>query len=173
MPHHIFFAINQSLKFIRGGFFLLLLQNLPQQNNNKGELMTDKKISVYFNMLDTNGYVFNGLHTYVANITPAQLTQISKRLEYMPAPMKKFGLQKITSNIHGNTLEINRTFDTETLDDEEHIMMHCTGQWCNCPEYIHKTCIKNLASGKCKNQYMRQTVGEILFPDVYKHQKQR
>ena len=67
----------------------------------------------------------------------------------------------------------NRTFDAETLDDEDYIFMHCTGAWCNCPETIHKKCAKNLCNGKCKNQYMRETVGAILFPELYKRYNQK
>lgn len=156
-----------------GGIFQIFIPAQFQSTKTKGDFMTDKKISVYFNMLDKNGFVFNGLHDMVTRITPAQVTQIVKRLEVAPHPMKKFGLCKMTPSVSGDKIDINRTFDAETLDDEDYIMMHCTGEWCNCPESIHKTCIKNLAAGKCKNKYMQYCVGEILFPHLYKNQKQR
>lgn len=135
--------------------------------------MTDKKISVYFNMLDKNGFEISGTRTYVMNITPAAASQISKRLEFYPAPKQKFGLHSVVADFVGDRMDINRTFDPQTMDDGEYIMMHCTGHWCNCPEYIGRKCIQNLSSGKCKNKYMRQTIGEVLFPEIYKPQKQR
>ncbi len=135
--------------------------------------MTDKKISVYFNMQDKDGYTIKGLHTHVAEITPAQATQITKRLEFLPYPMRAFGLCKMTARISGNCLEINRTFDANRLDDEDYIMMRCTGEWCNCPTIIHKRCIQCLSNGDCVNKYMRDAVGSILFPQLYNMPKQR
>lgn len=135
--------------------------------------MTDKKISVFFNMLDKNGYTFSGLHTSVATITPSQAHQITELLSSATPPMAKFGLCKMTALYKEGNLEINRTFDPETLDDEEYIMMHCIGQWCNCPTTIHKKCIQNLSSGRCQNKYMRDTVGTVLFPQHYASQRQK
>ena len=137
--------------------------------------MTDKPIGVCFNMLDKNGNTINGLYTEMSHITLSQANQIIKNLSQSPYPMRKFGLCKMTATLSsdGKTLNINRTFDSETLDDEGHIFMHCAGTWCSCPEIIHKKCIKNLCNGKCKNQYMCETVGAILFPELYKRYNQK
>ncbi len=137
--------------------------------------MTDKSIRVFFNMLDKNGNVIDGLHTETSYITQSQATQIVNALKSVPYPMRKFGLCKMTATLSsdGTRLDVNRTFDSETLDDEGHIFMHCANAWCSCPETIHKKCIKNLRNGKCKNQYMRETVGAILFPELYKRYNQK
>ena len=137
--------------------------------------MTDKNVRVFFNMLDKHGNVFDGLHTESAYVDPAQANEIVKQLASVQYPMRKYGLCKMTASLSsdGKTLNINRTFDSETLDDENHIFMRCTGNWCNCPETIHKKCIKNLCTGKCQNKYMCETVGGILFPNLYKDLKQK
>ena len=137
--------------------------------------MTDKPIRVFFNMLDKNGDVIDGLHTEITYINLSQATQIVNALTSVPYPMRKRGLCKMSATLSsdGKKLNINRTFDAETLDDEDYIFMHCTGAWCNCPETIHKKCAKNLCNGKCKNQYMRETVGAILFPELYKRYNQK
>ncbi len=137
--------------------------------------MSEKTIRTYFNMLDKNGEVIGDLHTESDPITVSQATQIVTRLALAQYPMRKFGLCKMTATMSpdGDALNINRTFDSETIDDEGHIFMHCSGTWCSCPETIHKTCIKNLKRGKCNNKYMCETVGTILFPDLYNKQNQK
>ena len=61
--------------------------------------MTDKPIRVFFNMLDKNGDVIDGLHTETAYIDLSQATQIVNALTSVPYPMRKRGLCKMSATL--------------------------------------------------------------------------
>ena len=42
---------------------------------------------------------------------------------------------------------------------------------CGCAPYTAKECAKSLASGKCVDEFMRETVGAVLYPQFYAKEK--
>lgn len=144
--------------------------------------MTGDTIDVQFNMLDKNNKTNKDLHTHIKWINFPQTIQVLTNLSSVSMPKKRYGLCGISlsflydvntrGNKHG-VLNVNRMFDNDALENEEFVFLGCTGAWCNCPEMIHKKCTENFISGKCKNQYMRQILGGVLFPEYYNNSNQK
>ena len=70
----------------------------------------------------------------------------------------------------GPTLQI--TTDFQDLHDFN-FRTNCMSVEQNNCRWSATHCLANLKAGKCKDPFIRETVGEILFPEHYAPQKQR
>ena len=84
-----------------------------------------------------------------------------------------------TANITFNIAKNWRGFDTVIRERNIRISTYCNETFgsvshrgkCGCPTRQDEDCVKALASGKCVDAFMRNTVGAALYPQFYVREK--
>ena len=74
-----------------------------------------------------------------------------------------------------------RDQDTATFHKYIYITTYCNETYrsidhrakCGCGTHSAEDCFKSLASGKCVDEFMRNTVGSVLWPEFYQDSKQK
>lgn len=135
-------------------------------NNNQD---TNKKnLSVSITIL--NPYIINtdcGLHT------PATIKKLIHDLANTPVPLTSCIHQLSARYINKESIRMYVLSDSSLYEPtQDHnasfYIMHRTCHKCAANE-----CAKNIATGKCHDEYIRNTLGTTLFPKYYAQDKQR
>lgn len=113
-------------------------------------------------------------------IDSATATRLLTALETTPVPHNFcLGTLNVHTSYH-NCIQAGYTPDNYKTnldlyaDFSNNIGCRCAPNMNNYAPYFKvANCAKNIASGKCRDEYMRKTVGTILFPQHYATDKQK
>lgn len=146
--------------------------------------MSQRKIDVVFYV---PGYDEFGTTIPVTRITPAQLTQLQESVANATLPADACptclsltytdemsfliggARQNKVSDKHRN-LQISNLFYLAEFDDKR---LTCDNSKIKSETRTTKRCATNLRNGKCRDEFMRRTIGAVLFPNLYSNEKQK
>ncbi len=101
----------------------------------------------------------------ISTLTHAQFEQLLYKTSNNTDPETSYG--PITINFSFNNITINGL-----AQPQGHICQQCTHRAANAAHRA-KHCLYQLANGNCKNKYVQNRLGKILFPSAQYDEKQR
>jgi hypothetical protein len=105
--------------------------------------------------------------------TPATIKKLMHDLSNTPIPLTSCIYRLSARYINEKSIRMSVHSDGGTYDPTQHhnasfYIMHRTCHKCAANE-----CAKNIATGKCHDEYVRKMLGATLFPKYYTQDKQK
>lgn len=125
--------------------------------------MSSRKTNVY---IETQDPSINSLVSVsCGEFQDKDIKYFFKKLKNTPSP--QFGCISELKIKHTKLSWFNFISKNKTKTDELHIELSPNTMMSECDCLTHKSCISCIANGKCKNNYIKNTIGESFFANQY------